>query len=149
MKFVILAMTIALAGSAIHPFGPVKKANAPMDGPPMDSQSAAIISRVCANCHSERVAWPWYGYVAPVSWLLENDVSEARSHINLSRWSRYSQSEKEVLLSAIGAAVRTGEMPPSRYQMLHPEAKLSPAEREHLYQWARAEKRRMRSAISP
>jgi hypothetical protein len=148
MKFVIVAIAIALAGSAIHPFGPVKTANAPMDGPPMDAESAAIIARACANCHTERVTWPWYGYVAPVSWLLEKDVSEARSHMNLSRWGRYSQSETEVLLSAIGAAVRTGEMPPARYQVLHPEAKLSPAEREHLYQWTRAEKRRMRSASS-
>ena len=82
MKFVIVAIAIALAGSAIHPFGPVKTANAPMDGPPMDAESAAIIARACANCHTERVTWPWYGYVAPVSWLLEKDVSEARSHMN-------------------------------------------------------------------
>jgi hypothetical protein len=69
--------------------------------------------------------------------------------MNLSRWGRYTQAEQEVLLSAIGAVVRTGEMPPARYQMLHPEAKLSPAERQHIYQWTKVEKRRIQYRALP
>ena len=138
------ALAIAVAGSAIHPFGRVTR-SAGTDSPEMDAETAALIDRACASCHTERTVWPWYGYVAPVSWMLEKDVNQARGRMNLSRWGRYTQAEQEVLLSTIGAAVRTGEMPPSRYQMLHPEARLSAAERQHIYQWTKAEKRRTKA----
>jgi len=150
-RIVIIAMSmlaIAIAGSTIHPFGRVTRA-AGSDSPPMDPETAALIDRACASCHTERTVWPWYGYLAPVSWMLEKDVTEARARMNLSRWGRYTAAEQEVLLSAIGAAVRTGEMPPSRYQMLHPEAKLSPAERQHIYQWTKVENRRIRAGRPP
>ena len=35
--------------------------------------------QVCGDCHSHETRWPWYSHVAPVSWLLEEDVEEARS----------------------------------------------------------------------
>ena len=137
-------LAIMIAGSAVHPFGRVTRAAAGSDSPPMDPVTAALTDRACASCHTERTVWPWYGYVAPVSWMLERDVNQARSRMNLSRWGRYTAAEQEVLLSAIGAVVRTGEMPPLRYQMLHSEAKLSPAERQQIYQWTKVEKRRMK-----
>jgi hypothetical protein len=141
------AMAMGVAGSAVHPFGMVKagQGNTPPELPPMDAATAALVGRACANCHSEQVRWPWYSYVAPASWLLERDVAEARAHMNLSRWGRYTRAEQEVLLSAIGAVVRTGEMPPVRYQILHPEARLSPDERNLLYDWTRIQKRRLRN----
>ena len=141
-------LVIAVAGSTIHPFGRVTRATT-TDSPRMDAETAALIDRACASCHTERTVWPWYGYVAPVSWMLEKDVNQARARMNLSHWGRYTQAEQEVLLSTIGAAVRTGEMPPSRYQMLHPEAKLSPSERQHIYQWAKGEKRRIQYRTPP
>ena len=61
--------------------------------------------------------------------------------MNLSRWQIYDDSEKGLLLAEIGSVVRNRVMPPRRYTMLHPEAKLSDAEATEIYQWTRSERR--------
>jgi len=147
-KLLICALVTVAIGSVVHPFGSVKQANRAilLDGMAVNPVAFGVIDRSCANCHSEQVKWPWYGYIAPASWLLENDVSRARSRLNLSRWAEYTSQEQETLLSAVGAAVRTGEMPPARYKLLHPEAELSSAERNLLYEWSRAGRRQLNKA---
>src|SRR4029077_2241278 len=89
--------------------------------------------------------WPLYSYVAPVSWLIENDVHRARSHMNLSRWSQYSLEEKQERLAELAAAVRSRQMPPPRYTLMHRNARLSQPEQERIYQWARGERHRLKS----
>jgi hypothetical protein len=110
-----------------------------------DPSVVRIIERSCQNCHSERTAWPWYSYVAPMSWLIENDVQQARSHMNLSRWDEYGLEKKQAILTELGAVVRSRQMPLPRYVQLHPSAKLSDVEINQIYQWARAERRRLKS----
>jgi hypothetical protein len=44
----------------------------------------AILQRSCADCHSNRTRWPWYSQVAPVSWLVAQDVHEGRGELTLS-----------------------------------------------------------------
>lgn len=107
----------------VHPFGPVRaqrSENSLPDGP--------LLEKVCGNCHSERTEWPLYSYVPVVSWALEKDVADARAHLNLSRWFEYSAEEKRDLLGRIAAEIRSHEMPPARYTILHPEARLSAAD---------------------
>ena len=153
-KFVALALAavgIAAGGGLVHPFGrPTQNAGGVLlGGAEIRDETRAIIERACSNCHSEQGKWPWYSHFAPVSWLIENDVRGARSHMNLSHWSGYTPQEREALLSAIGAAVRTGQMPPARYRLLHKEAQLSPGERMSIYEWSRAERRRSRTDDHP
>jgi hypothetical protein len=140
---------LLIAGSAfIHPFGEVRRQDAsrPLlaDDANIDPVTKALLERSCQNCHSEKTAWPWYSYSPPVSWLIERDVSTARAHLNLSRWNEYSETQRETLLAAIGAAVRNHQMPPRRFTLLHPEAVLSPREEQQIYRWAHAERRRLR-----
>ena len=80
-----------------------------------------------------------------MSWLIESDVHQARSHMNLSGWSQYSLEEKQELLADLAAAVRSRQMPPPRYTLMHRNAKLSEPELERIYQWARGERRRLKS----
>ena len=63
--------------------------------------------------------------------------------MNLSRWELYDNSEKTLLLSEIGSVVRNHVMPPRRYTIVHSAAKLSDAEASEIYQWTRAERRRL------
>jgi hypothetical protein len=42
-----------------------------------DPQVAAILRRSCEDCHSSRVALPWYGHVPPASWLVKSHVERA------------------------------------------------------------------------
>ena len=48
----------------------------------------ASLKRACYDCHSNQTVWPWYSNVAPVSWLIANDVKEGRAHLNFSEWTR-------------------------------------------------------------
>jgi Haem-binding domain len=137
------------ASAVIHPFGAVKSANsssnALLSGTPISGEPLRVFERSCQNCHSDKTSWPWYSYVAPMSLMIESDVSEARGRMNLSHWNEYSIDDQQSLLASIAAAVRSRQMPPSRYVLLHPDAKLSPEERELIYNWARGERRRLRA----
>lgn len=61
--------------------------------------------------------------------------------MNLSRWQIYDDEERSLLLAEIGSVVRTHEMPPRRYTLVHPEARLTDPEVNEIYQWTRAERR--------
>ena len=54
---------------------------------PWPTAQAARVARVsCYDCHSNESEWPVYSYVAPMSWLVRNDVEEGRSELNFSEW---------------------------------------------------------------
>lgn len=146
IKIAVLCAVVVGGMSLVHPFGNLRSParGAILNGAHIDPATLGIIQRSCQNCHSERTEWPWYSRVAPGSWLLERDVSQARSRINLSRWNEYSPEQQASILSEIGVAARTGVMPPSRYTLLHPEARLSSEERQAIYSWSRAERRLLR-----
>jgi hypothetical protein len=136
----------------IHPFGAVKaprSLNPLLAGADVPPGIIQIMERSCQNCHSEKPDWPWYSYVAPASWLIEKDVHDARSHINLSRWGEYSLEDKKELLTRLAAAVKSRQMPPARYTLLHPSAKPTASALEQIYEWARGERRRLKSMPVP
>jgi hypothetical protein len=102
----------------------------------------------CINCHSEKTRWPWYSHVAPVSWLVENDVKRARARLNLSRWDSLDASEQRSLLTAIATVIENREMPLHRYVMFHPEVRLSTDDSVQVIEWTHAERRRLRTSES-
>jgi hypothetical protein len=85
----------------------------------------AVAVRACYDCHSNETTWPWYSNVAPVSWLLQRDVEEGRRALNYSEFDRPQQEAGDS-----AETVQNGTMPPDFYFWLHPEAQLSPAERD-------------------
>lgn len=141
---------ICLASVFVHPFGAVRahSSSTPLlAGARVDPSVVRIMERSCQNCHSERTVWPWYSYVAPMSWLIENDVRNGRSHMNLSHWDEYNLEKQQELLTKLSAMIRSRQMPLPRYLQLHPGAKLSDAEIDRIYQWARVERRRIKSMV--
>ena len=143
IKIAVLCAVVVGGMSLVHPFGNLRRSDrgAILQGAHIDPATLGIIQRSCQNCHSEQTEWPWYSRIAPGSWLLERDVSQARSRFNLSRWTGYTPEQQASILSAIGVAARTGVMPPSRYTLLHPDARLSSEERQEIYAWSKAERR--------
>ena len=92
--------------------------------PTWDSpETRQIVMDSCFNCHSNETEYPWYSYVAPVSWLLQRDIDEGRSVLNFSEWDTYSLSSNYII-----SVVQDGEMPPIQYTLIHPEAKLEGAQ---------------------
>lgn len=143
IKIAVLCAVVIGGMSLVHPFGNLRGSDrgAILNGAHIDPATLGIIQRSCQNCHSERTEWPWYSRVAPGSWLLEQDVSQARSRFNLSHWTEYTPDQQMSILTDIGVAARAGVMPPSRYTLLHPDARLSSAERQEIYAWSKAERR--------
>ena len=140
---------VTVPSAFVHPFGAMKAQRS--DRPLLldasfDPQVVKILERSCQNCHSERTVWPWYSYVAPMSWMIESDVAQGRGHMNLSRWNGYPPGRQQEILSEMSSLVRNRAMPLPRYLLLHPEAPLSDAEVDYLYQWAKSERKRLKTA---
>ncbi len=96
--------------------------------PAWDSPATrALALRACFDCHSNQVRWPWYSHVAPASWLVQYDVDAARRKLNFSEWDRPQKDAEDA-----AEEVREGAMPLAPYELLHAEARLSPAETEAL-----------------
>jgi len=142
----LLAVTLtALALRSQLPPPPIKPL---FEGAHIDEQTLALFRRGCQNCHSNNTQWPWYSRIPPASWMIEKDVNNARHHVNFSDWDSYRPNEQEEFLARIGSAVRTGRMPLPRYTLLHREAVLTIVERERIYEWSKAEKKRLRGTFS-
>jgi Haem-binding domain len=137
----ILIWTFASVRVHLLPHAPPKRGAARTT---LFPEIAGIFGRSCADCHSEETAWPWYSGIAPVSWLLERDVKQGRARLNVTHWDGLKTSDKQRLLAAIAKAIENREMPPRRYLLLHPEAKLSADQSVAMIEWTRAERRRMR-----
>ena len=64
--------------------------------PSWDSpETRALATQACFDCHSNETEWPAYSAVAPVSWLIQHDVSEGRAVLNFSEWQRPQEEAKE------------------------------------------------------
>jgi Haem-binding domain len=136
-----IAVAIGFLLLAIQ-FVPVDRSNPAIDPPrtiyaslTMPGEVKAVFERSCKNCHSNETDWPWYSYVAPVSWVVGHDVHQARKMMNFSEWGRYSAERKEDKLEEICEQVTKGDMPDRKYAIFHREAKVTAQEREAVCQW--------------
>ena len=96
--------------------------------PAWDSPATrALAKRACFDCHSNETTWPWYSHVAPTSWFLQSHVDEGREHLNFSEWNKPYRAAGKA-----SREVKSGGMPLSSYLLMHPEARLSDAEKVEL-----------------
>jgi len=111
-----------------HPNPPVVA-----DAPWPNDDVASLARAACYDCHSNESHWPVYSYVAPMSWLVRRDVEAGRDEFNFSEWGRHGNNGDKA-----AEEIADGAMPPGRYTLLHPDARLSDAEREALIPALRA-----------
>jgi cytochrome c551/c552 len=101
---------------------PPVTANAPWPS----AQAESLARAACYDCHSNETDWPVYSYVAPMSWLVRRDVEAGRDELNFSEWDRDSDANDAA------HEVEDGTMPPWRYTLMHPGARLSDDEKAEL-----------------
>ena len=109
-----LTVIIVVAVFVLIQFYPLDR-----DNPVADSSSEIelqgevkmIVQTACYDCHSNNTSWPWYSYVAPVSWLVAYDVHEAREELNFSMWNTYSQKRINRKFQEIVEEIEEEEMP--------------------------------------
>jgi cytochrome c len=144
---VLLAAGVGL--SFVHPWGDVRNVGAKgelLGGSDVPPDVRQVLESKCADCHSNRTHWPVYSRLAPGSWLMEHDVSEGRAALNLSRWDSLGSEDRIDALSRIAAEMRSAEMPPTAYTLMHPSSHVSDGEIRRITTWARAERRRLKEA---
>jgi Haem-binding domain len=147
---------VVLAGIAVFAvaqFIPVTGANPPADpaqaifaNMTVPPDVTGILIRACQDCHSNQTVWPWYSRVAPVSWLVINDVSEGRRELNFSEWGRYNARRQDRKLKEICEQVERGKMPMPIYTLMHPQAKLTASDQKAICEWSAAA--RMKPAVA-
>jgi hypothetical protein len=147
-RLLVVAAAASCAAFALH--GPRStgegRTRRPLfEGAEIDRPTLRLFERACQDCHSDRTGWPWYASVPVAGWLLDRGVRRGRESVDFSRWPEYNLETRSRLLSAIGAAARTGTMPPRLYLVAHPRVALSLAEKERIYEWTLRE----RKALAP
>lgn len=107
---------------------PVEKSNPPViTEPNWDSpQTRQLAQTACFDCHSNETVYPWYADIAPMRLLVRNHVLEGREHLNFSEYNGRMEIDE------IREVIEEGEMPPWDYLLLHPEARLTDAEKDLL-----------------
>lgn len=134
LRISLIAAVIVFVAIQLYP--------AKRDNPPVDADLAApaevkaILRRACYDCHSNETHWPWYAYVAPVSWLVTSDVEAGRKQLNFSSWGGYSAKKRRTKAETMLDQITDKEMPLPKYLHLHADAKLSAADVETLKSWA-------------
>jgi cytochrome c len=136
------ALAASLALARVHPFGDaglyvVKSVQTPIAN---DVQIPAgvrgLLVEKCADCHFDQPRVPFYGRIAPASWLMERDIVEARKAMNLSLWNLYSDDQQRTLVAKIVQETKAREMPPIQYRMIHWNARIVDADVRALSEWA-------------
>ena len=102
----------------------------------VDNSVALMLKTSCYNCHSNESQYPWYSYVAPASWLVAKDVTEAREELNFSKWEEYDMIEQLEKLDDIYLEIEAAKMPLGIYTLMHPSAKLDETQRKVIMEWA-------------
>ncbi len=95
-----------------------------------------LLQRACYDCHSDQTTYPWYAEVNPVGWWLNHHVKEGKAELNLSAFAQYNAKRRDHKLKEIAETIQQQEMPLPSYHWMHPEARLTDAQRLQLINWA-------------
>ncbi|MFP5326360.1 MAG: heme-binding domain-containing protein [Acidimicrobiia bacterium] len=121
MRLVVVVLAIAFVAIQFVPYGR-DHTNPPvaLDAPWPSAEAERIARISCYDCHSNETRWPLYSYVAPMSWLVYEDVKAGREVLNFSEFDRRQDEVDD-----IGDVIEDGEMPPANYTAIHRGAKLT------------------------
>ena len=108
----------------------------------IEPRVGALLDRSCQDCHSGNTHLPWYGHVAPVSWILSQDVNRGREMLDFSQWTGRAPSTNERM--EVCDAVSDARMPLHAYTAVHRNARLSKQEVALICDWAAAPTRNER-----
>lgn len=95
-----------------------------------------IFEKKCFDCHSSQTVFPWYYKIPGIRQMIQSDIDEARDHLNMdSGFPFKSHASPLEDLEAISESIRTNDMPPATYRIMHPKSALTPEEKEKVYRW--------------
>jgi hypothetical protein len=95
-----------------------------------------LLKITCYDCHSNNTTYPWYSNIQPMGWLMAYHIKQAKSQLNFSEFSTYSQRRQLSKLDGIANSIKDDIMPLKSYKMIHKNAQLSAKEKVLLINWA-------------
>jgi hypothetical protein len=100
-----------------------------------------ILKVSCNDCHSNKTVYPWYANIQPVTWWLDDHISDGKRHLNLSEFTKLPIAIQNHKFEEIIEEVEEGEMPLESYTYLglHQEADLTAEQRKTIMAWAKAQ----------
>lgn len=102
---------------------------------PMPSDVKLIVDKACADCHSNKTAYPWYATIQPVAFWLADHVNEGKSEFNFNEFAGYRIAKQNHKLEEVIEQIKEGEMPLYSYTLIHRDAQLTDAEKATLINW--------------
>ena len=124
-KLLIAGIIVFAVLQLMRPGIPLIPAAAEVQVPPEIRQ---ILDKSCYSCHSDQRRLSWFDHIVPGYWLVRHDILTARQHLNFSTLgAELAATQKAALYEAVNM-IELGAMPLPRFVLLHPEAKVSPAE---------------------
>lgn len=94
-----------------------------------------ILRTSCYDCHSNNTNYPWYSYIQPARFLMDNHIKDGKKDLNFNRFENYSKRKQSSKLEAIIKQIKSGEMPLASYTLLHKKAKLTPTQKKEVIDW--------------
>lgn len=90
-----------------------------------DPKVMSILKTSCYDCHSNETKYPWYHHIAPVSWIMANNINEGRKALDFSNWANIDSKVKFERLTRAKQLLNNELMPKSEYLLMHKNAVLS------------------------
>ena len=101
---------------------------------PNDVQT--VLKNNCFDCHSNDTKYPWYGYLQPVAFLLNQHIIEGKAALNFDEFKTYNFKKQYNKIKSIGQQIKDDKMPLKSYRLLHSKAYLSDKEKLLLINWS-------------
>ena len=97
-----------------------------------DPKVMSLLKTSCYDCHSSETKYPWYHNIAPMSWVMSNNINGGRAALDFSNWTNIDPKVKFERLTRAKQLVNNEMMPKSEYLMMHKNAVLNTEEKKIL-----------------
>jgi Haem-binding domain len=130
LLIIVLLVISSLQAAAKNRSNPPVIAEPTWDSP----ETRQRVERACFACHSNQTKWPIYSGLPVVGGFIEKHIIDGRSHLNFSEWGTGEQEGDEAAEKVFEPMhyIEEDPFPQPPYSLLHPEARLTSAEREQL-----------------
>ncbi|HMR24070.1 MAG TPA: heme-binding domain-containing protein [Oligoflexia bacterium] len=101
-----------------------------------------IFKKKCLDCHGSSNSKPWYAQIPGPKKLINNDIKEAKKHMDMSKGFPFKGHGAPVDdLDAIERVLKEDSMPPFRYKLVHWWSGVTAKEKSTIHQWIEESKK--------
>ncbi len=100
-----------------------------------------IFAKKCLSCHGVNNDLPWYYNIPGVKQTMDNDMEEAKKHMDMSHDFPFGGHGSPVDdLNALFKTIKKDEMPPLKYKIIHWDSGLTENEIFEVNKWIKDSK---------